>query len=415
MKTKTLLILLLLISANICIGQQDTLASKKFILGVNISSTLDGESGFGYYTNFTIENGQNFFSIGPAFGSTKRLIGERDGIHSYYGNIALTGFDVVYQISPNPKRKIFQPYFQNELAFHYYVDNNTTQEIITDHGNEYFTTSIPYKSHQSVIGDFIGWGFKVKFLKNFCVSQSIGIGIEYYSTIQDFGDINYNRNDHYFYPDLKLKMGVGYKFDYKLQSSPAVSFAQIDSFASKKTILGLNISVMPSYEWEGLDYSANFTIEKGKNFLAAGPIIGMKLKLINDYEDNVSGQYGLTGFHIVYQRKVKLKEKRFNFYFQNEFMYHYYTDEGIYYAIWSSSNIETPKAYKSHATDVEDYIGYGCKIIFLKNFYFDQSFGLGIKYFSEVIDYGDAIFNKNFTENYPSATIKMGLGYTFTY
>lgn len=276
-----------------------------------------------------------------------------------------------------------------------------------------------YKSRQTDVQTYIGYGCKEKLFKNFYLNQSIGIGLIYQSTVINYEDAKYNSNRHDTELGLLLKMGIGYKFDYKTKPCSAIpivqrdSIKQTDSFASEKNILrvGINIGAMPSYQWEGLDYYAHFTIEKGRNFVAVGPVIGLKLKMENNYSQQVSEQYGLTGFYAVYQRYTKPRGKRFDFYFQNEFLFHYYTDKGIY----TTGHPNSPMvwSYKSEQKDIQDYIGYGVKIKFLKNFYVDQSFGLGIKYTTTVIDYEDPAFNKAEKGSLPSAKIKMAFGYTF--
>ncbi len=466
---KSFLFILLLVFANICLGQKDSIAPKKIIYGFKAGGLIDdGEQGPGGYIHFTMEKGQSYFSAGPLFSQKKKVVGRSDGddIPFYYNNYGLTGFNAVYQISPIPKSRVFQSYFQNELLFHYFMDNGTTGN--PNDGGDYLTTAIPYKSHQMVIEDFFGWGFKVKFLKNFYLNQSISLGLAYYSTVQNYNDINYNSTGHNFFPAFLAEIGLGYKFEYKLKL-PAISFKQknpilsysafsidqldsisaisfkwknpstskkkpsphiakksIDSIAVKypnvpkdsivpqKPLLGINVGAMPSYYFEGLDYYANFSIEKGKNFLSFGPIIGLKLELKNEYEGQIKEQYGLTGFYLIYQSKIMPKGKKIDFYIQNEFILHYYTDNGTE-LYWGNNSFPNPtsKSYNAHASDIEYYLGYGCKIRFLKNFYFDQSFGIGIRYCSAASHYGDNTYNWSAVRIMPSASLKMGIGYTF--
>lgn len=413
---KKRIIFLLCCSSFICFGQADSIAGKGIILGVN-AGTVVGSKGFGAYSNFTMEKGHSHFEVGPVFGSKKNL---RHAYHDYYfysGNFTLTGLNAIYQISLNPKRKIFQSYFQNEFFFHYFIDNNTTEGVYTNLGFMFLPTAMPYKAHQTILGDFLGWGFKVKFLKNFYINQSAGFGMEYYSSVLNYEDISYNRKDQYFKLGVVLKLGLGYKFDYKLQPSADISFVPKDSNVSKKIIFGVSLGAMNSLSSDWVDYTSQFTIEKGKNFFSIGPVIGNKMKL-ERYGNNVfPNQYHLTGFDIVYQFTPKQKRKVVRFYFQNEFIFLDHVNEGIdqLYILNPADNKYSfvDKPFKSHQTDIAGFIGFGLKVKFLKNFYFNQSFGIGITHYSLVADYEDVVYsiNESYTES--AFLLKVGFGYTF--
>lgn len=276
---------------------------------------------------------------------------------------------------------------------------------------------VSYKAHQTILGDYIGWGYKVKFLKNIYVNQSIGFGMEYYSSVINYEDKSYNRKDQYFKLGIVLKLGLGYKFDYKLQPSADIYFVPEDSNASKKNIFGVSLGTMNSLSSDWADYTSQFTIEKGKSFFAIGPVIGNKLKLERNGNNVFSNQYHLTGFDIVYQYTPKQKRKVVRFYFQSEFIFLDHVNEGID-QLYIRNPIDNKyyfvdKPFKSHQTDVAGFIGCGLKVKFLKNFYFNQSFGIGITYYSKVADYEDVAYsiNESYTES--GFLLKVGLGYTF--
>ncbi len=217
MKTKTFLILLLLGSANICLGQKDTIVPRKIILGVSIGvmpSYITG--GLDYQAHFTIEKGKSFFALGPIVGRTNKMDLFYDRYHNI-GQYALNGFHTVYQINPNPKGKRFNFYFQNDFIFLYYTDKGTTENVY-QYNSYYYPLTKSYKSRQTQIEDFIGYGFKVKFLKNFYMNQSIGVGLVYNSTIIDYGDVNFNRRSKWIEPGAILKLGLGYTFVQNKQS-----------------------------------------------------------------------------------------------------------------------------------------------------------------------------------------------------
>ena len=83
--------------------------------------------------------------------------------------------------------------------------------------NQYVPVDKTYKSHRTDIADFIGYGFKVKFLKNFYLNQSIGIGIRYYSSVSDYEDTKYSSYQKDTELGVLLKLGLGYTFDYKIK------------------------------------------------------------------------------------------------------------------------------------------------------------------------------------------------------
>ena len=128
-----------------------------------------------------------------------------------------------------------------------------------------------------------------------------------------------------------------------------------------------------------------------------------------------TGQHSLNGLHLVYQINPNSKGKIFDFYFQYEFIFLYYTDKGTTENMYkySSQNFPLTLSYKSHQTEIENTIGYGFKFKFLKNFYLNQNIGIGIGYNAINIDYGDYRFNKSrhYYELIPGFNI--GIGYKF--
>lgn len=218
MKIKALLILLLTVSAITSFGQKDSIIPKKYILGVSMGTIVDGNvNGINYYAHFTIERGKHFFAIGP-------LIGRQLEVLTWWGEVRalgknrLNGVHCVYQINPNSKGKRFDFYFQNEFIFHYHFSNGEIKYYFDESGN-YLTVPLsrPYKFHQTDIEDFISYGFKVKFLNNFYINQSIGIGISSSYSTFDFGNSRYNKKLKDTQADILLKIGIGYIFVKKVK------------------------------------------------------------------------------------------------------------------------------------------------------------------------------------------------------
>ncbi len=207
---KNLIILFLFGSADICFGQKDSIAVHN--IGV-CAGGLNYRSGYGvvYYAHFTYEKRKSFFAFGPVIGQKLRISWENDS-YPVSGQYRLNGFHFVYQLNPFSKKKRLGFYFQNEFLFHYYTDKGVDKVYETIQ-HQWIPAIKSYKSHQTDISDYIGFGFKEKFLKNFYLNQSLGIGIGGSSRVADFGDINYNRNNQYYWAGLMLKIGLGYTFD----------------------------------------------------------------------------------------------------------------------------------------------------------------------------------------------------------
>jgi hypothetical protein len=213
MKLKTLLIFLLAASAITSFGQKDSIVPKKYILGVSMGTIVDGNvNGINYYAHFTIEKGKHFFAIGPLIGRQLQVQTWWDEARAQ-GKMHLNGVHCVYQINPNSKGKIFDFYFQNEFIFHYNFSNGVIKYDYDDYGN-YLTTPIsrPYTFHQTDFEDFIGYGIKIKFLNNFYMNQSLGIGISSSYLTSDFGNSRYNRKLKDTQTDFLFKFGLGYIF-----------------------------------------------------------------------------------------------------------------------------------------------------------------------------------------------------------
>lgn len=185
-------------------------------------------------------------------------------------------------------------------------------------------------------------------------------------------------------------------------------FLQADTMASKKIILGINTGSLISGGSGGLNFYAYFTLEKGKSLFAVGPVIGPEFKIALFGGSPVHGTYGLNGFHTIYQINPNNKAKRFDFFFQYDFFYLYHTYKGIETYPYNKG------AYNSYQINIENYIGYGFKVKFFKNFYLNQSIGTGAIYTSYTLDYENFQGQTNRAFE-PSLIIKIGLGYKFDY
>lgn len=438
------------------IAQEDTLPKiSKIKYGVNIGAVSSHEVvSRGTYAHFTMEKGQIFFSIGPTFGNKKDL---GAAYHDYYykpNSYSLNGIRAVYQVSPNPARKVFQSYIHNELFFHYYSDKGKTQEVFTDViQHTWLTSATSYNHQQTIVGNYLGWGFKLKLPYHFYINNAIALGISHFTTTQTYGISSYNSHFSYYNYDVLLKIGVGHTFDYKLQpiklKRQAKEKPDLDSLITadiismdvpqnklfdrkpkepkpvrvkqpkphykndtlpNKAVWGINVGAYSNFSDVFPTY-VNVTLEKGKNAFELG-LITSNISFAYSYGLPVSNKYGLTGANFVYQRFPKQYNKRNKFYFQNMLAATCVSYSGIqkiynYYPAYYLSQ------YKAEETTVINYLSYGCKVNFLKNFYLDQCIGFGIGYVSASVNYDSVYPNQSNKGAAATFLFKLGIGYRF--
>jgi hypothetical protein len=155
-------------------------------------------------------------------------------------------------------------------------------------------------------------------------------------------------------------------------------------------------------------YFAWLTIEKGKSFFSAGPVLGTKLKMTRYAEgDKRTGQYALNGVHFVYQFNPNPKARIVDFFFQYQFVFLRYKDGGI-----DNYTYINNEPYQSHRTDIESFLGMGYKIKFLQNVYLTHSFGAGFIHERTLVNYTN-IHDSEDTFLFVNGMVSVGLGYTF--
>ena len=198
----------------------------------------------------------------------------------------------------------------------------------------------------------------------------------------------------------------------------AVTFycaGQSDTTIKKIYNFGIGIGTSVSPATHGLNYSADVTVEKGKSFIAAGLIIGPKLIIRpyfppgSNFNAGPNGLNRINGFHTLYQFNPNPKGQRFDFFFQYEFIYLLYQDQGQYSDYNNSTSQITVVNYQSNVLYLENYIGYGFKVKFLKHFSLTQSFGIGHLYYLSKMN-NDIIYGPTYSF---SGNVKLTLNYNF--
>ncbi len=164
-----------------------------------------------------------------------------------------------------------------------------------------------------------------------------------------------------------------------------ICYGQQDSTENKTAKFGISLGSNVTPTTNGLNFFVYLTLEKGKSFYALGPVIGPKLKIRTDNYYGTptvtTGKYAINGFHALYQINPNPIAKVFNLFFQYEFDFLYYQDEG--------QDFYDPQingAYKAYELWLENYVGYGFKLNFSRILSLTQSVGIGYIYHKSEIN-----------------------------
>lgn len=195
--------------------------------------------------------------------------------------------------------------------------------------------------------------------------------------------------------------------------------AQKDSTSQKK-VFGIKLGFAPSFSNDGLTYNANISVEKGKNFVAIGPIFAEPVPRWNYNSQSYPLAYlsdkkiSLNGINFVYQRNPNPKGKRFDFYFQFLFNFFNYKDKGFDdYTILNNQIYMINLAYSLHKSALSSTIGYGFKCKIIQNFYIFQDLGIGAGYTRLLVNHDAPNFSTN-RKNFDSIIgFNLGLEYGF--
>ena len=228
----SILILLLLITANV--SAQD---SVNFVLGASTTSELKSWNNFpSSVVSVSLDYGKHSFHLGPNFVGKTGLREANTFDYPqflYYnsGGIKLAGFGIKYQIAFNEENKIFQNvlYARMTGAFNNYESvaasnptyaNNLSslQSSPTSTAPVYiFDESIyeNFESHRSFYTYRVGYTARVKFLKDFYVEGSVGIGFSSDFKNYFFEDTDFNYSRYNRYSSREFLLSVGYKFHKK--------------------------------------------------------------------------------------------------------------------------------------------------------------------------------------------------------
>jgi hypothetical protein len=153
-------------------SQTDSAAANKIRHGISVGAFVSGVPGYPYYlVSYSISKGRNRVSIGP-------VLGEKGGGYLGYSggtNISLQntsffkGLSGVYQFFPNPSGKRYDLFFQYEATWQYFNYDG----INTGSAN---WITIPNYSSCWYVGQYVGYGLRVRFLKNCEITHIIGLG-----------------------------------------------------------------------------------------------------------------------------------------------------------------------------------------------------------------------------------------------
>ena len=175
---------------------------------------------------------------------------------------------------------------------------------------------------------------------------------------------------------------------------------------TRNIILGLNAGSFISNNIDGFNYFINLTRDLKKITQFAGPLIGQRWKLDNNFlfAAPQSRGIGLTGLQSIIRYCPNANKNIFNYFIQSQVIFQYYKDNDF-----DSYN---NNFYKSRLINYGPFLGVGYKITFLKKFYFTQSASIGGLYKHLSIDFSNDLDIDN--ENvYFSWTTDLMLGYKF--
>ena len=197
-------------------------------------------------------------------------------------------------------------------------------------------------------------------------------------------------------------------------------FGQRDTtVAPKKFIFGTNIGVYLSAGSQAINYTPALTIKtKHTQFLLA-PLIGPKWCVLyreNRPEPMPQPTFNLNGLNATFQVNPFPTRKVIDFFLEYNvgFQYIKYQEQNtiLDYNYITYRYTTHQEYYNLYRTNLENCLGLGFKIKFLRNFYFNQSIGLGMQYTFYSVGYPDDYVK---TEKYFSFDLiaKAGIGYTF--
>ncbi len=152
-------------------AQTDSASAKKYRHGISVGTFVSGVPGFPYYlVSYSISKGRNRVSIGPVFrqkgGGHKDWMAQNIGLQN---ESYLKGLSGVYQFFPNPRGKRYDLFFQYEATWLYFKYDALIQ-------NSGIWTRTPNYASCWYLGQYFGYGLRVRFLKNFEFTHNVGLG-----------------------------------------------------------------------------------------------------------------------------------------------------------------------------------------------------------------------------------------------
>lgn len=383
----------------------DTVDTKKYSFGIDIGAIPIQDFGFDYYGHITIHNGQNKLAFGPIIAYNAE-ISDNGWLHSFDNRRAVRGFNSIYQRTPLLYRRV-EIGFQYDFIYHYYSGRGIKYFY---QPNSQYALEKNYSSHAKFIENYVGYALKESLFKGLYLNQSVGFGLVYRSWNIDYQDVNYNIKDNKFTLGVLIKLGIGYRFDYRTAYLKPGKCKVISDSIPSKAIWGISSGILPFIDLGRTVSYLNLTLDKRKNSFESGILLG------NIYFDGPGilnqNKYGLTGINLVYKRTPASYSKRFKFYFQNLLCVNYSFFKGSGNVPYQLSAII--KNYKAYQTSVSGYLGYGCKINILNQLYIDQCFGLGMAYQHSAVDFGNGYYIYKDSDVFPALLFKIGVGYRFS-
>ncbi len=189
---------------------------------------------------------------------------------------------------------------------------------------------------------------------------------------------------------------------------------QADTLETKKGSWGANIGLLVSQDTDGYNKYIYGTYKKANSFIAFGPVWSPKRLYFGKGYSSAFDGLKLNGAHVVYQYMPRMLSRHLNLFFEYDFLFKYNSGSGVDHRSFYQNKIyvNDSQPYKSYGASIENYLGYGLRVNFLKHFYLNQSIGIGLHYTNISIDYEHI---EDFKESYLEigALIKLGIGCNF--
>lgn len=191
---KTFTLLVLFILSMQVYGQSDTLSTRKYRLGAEVSSIQSLQTGLYINPTVHVSKGKSELFFGPKI-LTPIEIG--NNLQVIDKPIQRYGVAAGYKFYPTARQKRFNFYFHYLIQYHKF-GTSISQELIN---NQYYD-----RKNEVHLENTIGYGFKYSITKHIYLNQNVGAGIAHqWATYQGF------KGTKWVDGNFSIRLGIGYE------------------------------------------------------------------------------------------------------------------------------------------------------------------------------------------------------------